>query len=208
MTKVKICGMMSPEDVDMARFADYLGFVVGSRSFRCLELPTAKDLMSITDLRTVMVTTCHDPARIVKMASQLDPDVVQVHNLMGQTDLRFITRMVSGSVWGLAPIGGGDEDERMNRIRSTVNAVVFDTKSSMLGGNGVSHDWMVSRSLRDHVHPYPVVLAGGLNPENVRDAIRQVHPFCVDVSSGVESGYAKDPRLVRRFIRRAREVKD
>lgn len=208
MTKVKICGMARPFDIDMARFADYLGFVVGSRSFRNLEVPAAKDLMSTTERKKVMVTTCSDAARIVKMANELEPDVVQVHNLMGPADLRFITRMVSGSVWALTPVGGGDEDERINRIRNTVNAVVLDTKSSVLGGHGVPHDWLVSKRLRDMVYPYPVVLAGGLNAENVREAIRQVRPFCVDVSSGVEYQSVKDPRLVRRFVRRVWEVKD
>jgi phosphoribosylanthranilate isomerase len=208
MTKVKICGMMKAEDIDVARLADYVGFVVASRSFRCLELPAAKDLMSIAEQRKVMVTTCHDPAMIVKMAGQLEPDVVQVHNLMGPADLRFITRKVSGQVWGLVPMGGGDEDERINRIRNAVNAAVLDTKSPAMGGFGMPHDWVVSRSLRNMVHPYPVVLAGGLDPENVQAAIHQVEPFCVDVSSGVETGCAKDPQMVRRFIRLAKGVKE
>ena len=64
------------------------------------------------------------------------------------------------------------------------------------------------REAQEPVDPYPVILSGGLNAENVREAIRIVRPFCVDVSSGVEYQSVKDPRLVRRFVRRVWEVKD
>ncbi|MDD1756608.1 MAG: phosphoribosylanthranilate isomerase [Methanomassiliicoccales archaeon] len=199
--------MTRPFDIDMARFADYLGFVVGSRSFRNLELKPAKELMSTTDQKKVMVTTTTDPASVVKMANYLEPDVVQVHSLMGPADLRFMTRMVSGSVWGLVPVGGGDEDERLNRVRHASSAAILDAKGDYVRLS-LLQEWDFCAKLRDLVDPYPVVLSGGLNAENVREAIRIVKPFCVDVSSGVEYQSVKDPRLVRRFIRRVWEVKD
>lgn len=207
MTKVKICGIARPSDLDMARFADYLGFVVGSRSFRNLELRPAKELMASTEQRKVMVTTEKEAAQVVKMANYLEPDVVQVHSLMSPPDLRFITRMVSGTVWGLVPVGAGLEDERLGRIRSCVSAAVLDPKDFPLRVPR-GREWEACRRLRDLVNPYPVILSGGLNAENVREAIRAVRPFCVDVSSGVEYQYVKDPRLVRRFTRRVWEVRE
>ncbi|MEM0449746.1 MAG: phosphoribosylanthranilate isomerase [Methanomassiliicoccales archaeon] len=207
MTKVKICGIARPSDIEMARFADYLGFVVGSRSFRNLELKPAKELMSCTEQKKVMVTTSTDAALIVKMANYLEPDVVQVHSLMSPADLRFITRMVSGVVWGLVPIGNGHEEERLGRIRNCVSAAVLDTRDVPLNVPK-EEEWGICRRLRDQVDPYPIILSGGLNPENVKEAVTAVHPFCVDVSSGVEYQYVKEPRLVRRFIRKVWEVKD
>lgn len=206
MTKVKICGMTRATDIEMARSADYLGFVVGSRSPRNLGLDVAKRLMSTTDCKKVMVTTTADPDQVVEMAHYLEPDVVQVHNLMGPADLRKVADGFSGSVWALAPVGGGAEDERLSLIRGSVHAIVLDTMSPDLGGAGATHDWTVSRRLRDAIHPSPVVLAGGLNTENVIEAIRTVMPFAVDVSSGVERQGLKDPELVQSYIRRAKEA--
>ncbi len=207
MTKVKICGMARPFDVDMARFADYLGFVVGSKSFRNLDLVAAKDLMSTTDLKKVMVTTNHDPTVVVKMANYLEPDVVQVHTTMTPADLRFITRKVPGTVWGLVSVGARDEANALNQMRNACSAAVLDSKEGRLT---LTHrqEWELCGRLRAMIDPYPIILSGGLNAENVKEAISTVKPFAVDVSSGVEYQNVKDPRLVRRFVRRVHEVKD
>ena len=212
MVRVKICGITRPIDIEMARDADYLGFVVASKSMRNLEPEVAQDLMSTCRQKKVMVTTLDDPIQVVKLANRIEPDVIQLHNLMGPEDLRFVTKKFSGNVWGLAPVGNGDELERANRIRDSVHAVVLDTKldvkSEVYGGLGISHDWEVSRKVRDRLLPYPVILAGGLSTDNIKKAIRTVRPFAVDVSSGVEEEGLKEPVLVRRFIRFAKEVRD
>jgi len=212
MVRVKICGITRPTDIEMARDADYLGFVVASNSTRNLEPEAAIDLMSTCRQKKVMVTTLNDPVQLVKLANRIDPDVVQVHSLMGPEDLGFVTKRFSGNVWGLAPVGRGDELERASRIRESVQAILLDTKldigSEVRGGTGISHDWEVSRKIRDRLLPYPVILAGGLSTDNIKKAIRTVRPFAVDVSSGVEEGGKKDPMLVRRFIRYSKEVRD
>lgn len=212
MVKVKICGVTRPWDIEMARDADYLGFVVASNSRRNLEPEVAIDLMSTCRQKKVMVTTLYDPIKVVKLANRLDPDVVQLHSLMGPEDLRFVTKKFSGNVWGLAPVGRGDELERANRIRDSVHAIILDTKldpkSDEYGGLGIAHDWEISRKVRDALLPYPVILAGGLCTDNIKKAIRTVRPFAVDVSSGVEEEGLKEPVLVRRFIRFSKEVRD
>jgi phosphoribosylanthranilate isomerase len=204
MTKVKICGMRREADIEMAAEADYLGFVVGSISSRNLELAEAKDLMSITERNKVMVTSSKDPTLVLRMAEYLEPDVVQVHSPMQKKGLDLVADGFPGSVWALLQVGGGGEEARLKAI-STYEAAILDTMSPFLGGQGVAHDWKISRQLKDAADPQPVVLAGGLNPENVQEAILAVGPFCVDVSSGVERQGFKDPSLVCRFIQRAKE---
>ncbi|KUO41693.1 MAG: hypothetical protein AVW06_00795 [Hadesarchaea archaeon DG-33-1] len=72
------------------------------------------------------------------------------------------------------------------------------------GGTGLTHDWNVSRLMRETIDR-PLILAGGLNPSNVRAAIETVEPYGVDVASGVESEVGKkDPKLMREFIRAAK----
>jgi len=207
MTRVKICGMRRAEDVECASGADYLGFVVGSRSPRNLALEEAKELMSITEKRTVMVTSSADPMQVIGMANFLEPDVVQAHSPMAKQGLELISRCFDGDVWGLIQVGKGGEEGRLEAVRAC-QAAILDTAVPSLGGQGLAHDWGVSRRLRDVAQPLPVILAGGLSPENVQEAILTVEPFCVDVSSGVESQGSKDPALVLRFIDRAKEADD
>jgi phosphoribosylanthranilate isomerase len=88
-----------------------------------------------------------------------------------------------------------------------VDAFVLDTTNTatgQVGGTGQTHDWAVSRALVEAL-PVPMVLAGGLKPENVAEAIRQVRPFAVDVNSGVSRpDGTKDPDRLAAFLRAAK----
>ena len=85
--------------------------------------------------------------------------------------------------------------------------IVMDTYvSGMYGGTSVTHDWGRSRAVRDSI-PGRLVLAGGLNPDNVAEAVRTVHPYCVDVSGGVEARPGvKDHDKMCAFIQAVRRV--
>jgi phosphoribosylanthranilate isomerase len=90
----------------------------------------------------------------------------------------------------------------MDRYR--VRAFLLDAPSAGFGGSGVIFDWALAR---DAARRARVVLAGGLTPENVADAVRAVRPWAVDVASGVESAPGlKDPEKLARFIARAKET--
>ncbi|MDD1743858.1 MAG: phosphoribosylanthranilate isomerase, partial [Methanomassiliicoccales archaeon] len=205
MTKVKICGMMRPEDLEAAEGADYLGFVVESDSFRSLPLPKAKSLMSSCSCKRVAVTSCDDTKTILSLAETLEPDVIQVHSLLSPSELSFLAEECPYDIWGLVPIGTGEEMKRARDISDLLDAVVLDTHDGRAGGSGKRHDWEVSRSIREALPSSPVVLAGGLSPDNVAEAIRSVRPYAVDVSSGVEKSRRKDPCLIGQFMRNARE---
>jgi phosphoribosylanthranilate isomerase len=75
-----------------------------------------------------------------------------------------------------------------------------------MGGTGRTHDWELTARIRSTIYPYPLILAGGLTPGNVRAAIHRVRPFAVDVSSGVEKTIGiKDQGKIREFIMNAKE---
>jgi phosphoribosylanthranilate isomerase len=94
------------------------------------------------------------------------------------------------------------------KAANTFDAVLVDSfVAGRFGGTGKVHDWELSKRVRQKVHPKPLILAGGLNPENVQDAVRVVKPYAVDVSSGVESQPGiKDSKKVFEFIKNAKEV--
>ena len=107
-------------------------------------------------------------------------------------------------------VTGPDSIREAERVSPEVDALLLDSGQPLaarkeLGGTGRIHDWRISREIRDRVRK-PVFLAGGLKPENVAEAIRQVRPFGVDVCSGVRTGGRLDADKLRRFVDAVREV--
>ncbi len=77
-----------------------------------------------------------------------------------------------------------------------------------LGGTGLPHKWSISRRIRDEIYPTPLILAGGLDPQNVDEAIRKVKPYGVDVSTGVEvKPGIKDHVKIYDFVKKAKEIR-
>ncbi len=89
------------------------------------------------------------------------------------------------------------------------DAILLDSfTKGQYGGTGMVHDWELSRQIKQIIEPTPLILAGGLKPENVKEAILTVQPYAVDVASGVELRPAvKDPKKVLAFIENAKEVR-
>lgn len=213
MVKVKICGNRTLDDVQATRDADAQGFIVdASRSPRNLEPREARRLIQSDSLfnTTVLVTTRSDPERLAALADELTPDVLQVHAELSARRLCEIRRRVTGSVRliGLLPVQEGPLDliERAQALaRAPIDALLLDTQvNGRSGGTGTPHDWERSRAIREVVEPLPVILAGGLTPENVRRAIEIVEPYAVDVSSGVEEDGRKSPAKVNALLREVR----
>jgi len=193
MTELKICGMRNVDDLEACRGADYLGFVVLSDSPRCLELDHARDLMSVCDGRRVAVTTEKRPQVLRKVVRTLRPDVLQLHSPL---DRGLLSEMADTGVplWGMLPVLPGMEVDMS--CLPHLSALVLDSPGPRAGGNGRTHDWSLSRTVRDRVAPLPVVLAGGLSYSNVRRAMDAVNPCIVDIGSGAEERGRKDrPRI-------------
>jgi len=200
---VKICGIRRHEDLMAAARSgcDMVGFVTGfPEAYRNLSLKEACELSSRTPepLMPVVVCPAENQELIENVLREATPYAVQLH---GEGNVR-----VRG-VKVIRAIGVAERLDATTIIDSVSRSdfVLADSSRGGLGGTGKTHDWQLSRMLRDMIHPKPLILAGGLTPENVCEAINIVHPYGVDVSSGVESSPGvKDADRMRLFVARAK----
>ena len=216
LTRVKICGMMDEEDIHLcARSgADALGFVIEypvevpwniSRE-RALEL-----IAKAPPFVTTVAVVGGDIEHILSIADLTLPDMVQLHGNESLDETGILVRELSRR--GIRVVKAlrinVDEEIRIQEIiedareiaRIGVSALLLDSKTSrMPAGTGVLFSWEIARKVR-HAINVPLIIAGGLNPENVCDAIKSIRPFAVDVISGVEDEPGKKNRhKVEAFI--------
>ncbi len=213
--KVKICGITSREDLAVAEDAgaDAVGFVVGvAASPRNLTLEKAKEIrqQASTTIEKFAVTVPTSIDFLVKLREELKPDAIQIHgeSISEASVLRERLRDVR-LVKAVSAKPGGTVKAALTAAES-FDAVLLDSfVHGKYGGTGVTHDWELSKRVKQAIYPTPLILAGGLTPENVKAAVQFVQPYCVDVSSGVElRPGVKDPKKVFEFVRNAKgEVK-
>ena len=204
MTRAKICGLTSRGDLELAveAGADAIGLTVDVDvdTPREIDVELAAELADATPpfVATVLVTMPDDIGDTVELADRIRPDVVQIHGDVGPNSIETLSENVRGAV-----IKAVSPDEA-RRYESVVDALLVDSvDESGAGGTGETHDWERARELVDGL-TVPVVLAGGLTPENVSEAVETVRHFAVDVASGVEARPGtKDPEAVASFVRRA-----
>ena len=213
MTRIKVCGIMSESELLQAVFAgaDAVGFVVEIDDSRhCLTAGEAADLIELVPVftKSVAVIAPENVDEAVKLAARTKADVLQVHGSLAPKDLaelksRVHQKLVAAVAAGAAGAAGAGSKEAM-RFGMVADAVLLDTMvNGKLGGTGAVHDWNMSAEIV-RSQKVPVILAGGLNPGNVAEAIRKVRPYAVDVSSGTETGGKKDPEKIRSFVREVR----
>ena len=210
MARAKLCGVTSASDRDaaVAAGADALGFVVDVPVDTPRELPVdrAADLVAGVPpfVTTVAVTMPETPGAAADLVEDVGADVVQVHGLdpAAVSDLAAATdaRVVVAT----------DLDGEHADLAEAADAVLVDSvDESGAGGTGETHDWTRTREVArtlDERYDTPLVLAGGLTPENVAEAVATVDPFAVDVASGIERAPGeKEPVAMTAFVRAARE---
>jgi phosphoribosylanthranilate isomerase len=214
MTKVKICGITNPEDAQMAidLGADFLGFVNAEKSTRYLTPDEISRIISEVEplIPTVLVTHSQSLDEITNSFEAAGTDILQIHAPLDITDYESIKEIVPTVIGNISIPAGLDTITselklRTKAVSEIVDYTLFDTKfGKEIGGTGRTYDWGIAKELEAYSNK-PVIIAGGLNPSNVAEAVKKVSPFAVDVSSGVESEPGKkDPRMVREFIRRAK----
>ncbi|MEE9254868.1 MAG: phosphoribosylanthranilate isomerase [Pseudomonadales bacterium] len=203
--RVKICGITRVEDARtaVAAGADALGFMFYEPSPRAVDLALARAIVAELPAFVTVVGVFVDPPRaaVDAVLREVGLDVLQFHGDESPADCERFGRRYIKTV-RMAP--GVDVQEAARR-HVHAHALLLDTYvSNQPGGVGKTFDW----SLVPDELTMPVVLAGGLIPENVGDAIRQVRPCAVDVSGGVEGPRKgiKDPQKIARFIRAVRGV--
>jgi phosphoribosylanthranilate isomerase len=206
MVKVKICGIKSIEEVYMVNkhLPDYIGFVF-AESKRKVTIETAAKLSESLAEKIGKVGVFVNEAidDIIKTVKKVNLDVIQ---LSGDESCEYIEKLKhimnedtlhdKVKVWKSFRIkknGALAEIEKYN-----VNAYLLDSYvAGSYGGSGEVFDWEKANKI---INKYNIIIAGGLNPSNVKELLSLMNPYMLDVSSGVEGAYGKDENKVRDFI--------
>lgn len=216
-TLVKICGISDPKTLEVVceEGADFLGLVFFPKSPRNVNLATAKKLRFLVSpkskCKVVALVVNQGDELIQKVVEEVNPDFIQLH---GEDTVDHVADIRSR--WGkpiikAVSVSCKDDVEEGQAYFSPghkADIILFDAKptqfSDLPGGNGLQFDWHLLSAASGKL---PFALAGGLNPDNVVEAIRLTGAYMVDVSSGVESAPGqKDSELIRRFIRNAKSI--
>lgn len=201
MIKVKICGITNYEDaLNAAAYgADALGFMFYSKSPRYADKEIVRDICrSIPPfISTVGVFVNDVPDNINSIAEFCGLDAVQLHGDESPDFCSQITKKV------IKAFRVRDRDIIKDIQRYKLDLVLLDSYSEEIyGGSGFTFDWEIAMDIKKSVK---IVLSGGLNCDNVLTAARQIRPYAVDVSSGVENSKGKKDNIkVKRFIELAK----
>ena len=213
MVRTKICGNRSVEEVSLAAAhgADAVGLIRGvtHTTEDEIDVETGRAILQAVPVfvDSVLVTHLEDSGKILEVYDQLSVLVIQLHSDISLTEIRALRAELPPGVRLIKAIhvDGESAIERARTYESAADALLLDSRTAdRLGGTGQTHNWSISSRIVELIRK-PVILAGGLTPDNVEDAIRQVRPYGVDVNSGVEfRDGRKDPAKVASFICRAR----
>jgi phosphoribosylanthranilate isomerase len=211
---VKICGLTTRETLDVAldAGADMVGFVSFPASPRHLNLEMARDLGQRVQRRAVKValTVDADDATLANIVEALQPDMLQLHGSETVARLRDIKQRFGLPVMKVIAVETSADLVPLPGYAAVADRILFDARAprdaTRPGGLGAVFDWHVLEKL-DLTLPFMV--SGGLNAQNVAEAVRVTRAGGVDVSSGVERAPGvKDPEMIRTFIRAARAAQE
>jgi len=214
--RVKICGLSTPAVLEaaIANGADFAGFVIFPKSPRHVDVAGAKALAAIARGRTQSVVLLVDPddALFDEVQTQVAPDFIQLHGRETPERVAHLRARGTTPIIKALPVTTRDDVARADVYRHEGHAdlILFDAAPSaasseaLPGGNGLRFDWTILSGMAEQ---FDFALAGGLDAENVAEAIRQTGAAIVDVSSGVESSPGvKDPDLIARFLDAAKST--
>lgn len=215
MFRIKICGITLPKDAQLAALAgaDAIGINFFSQSKRFVDPATAEKIVAVVPPRVarVGVFVNSSSAEIADVAARVKLDWIQLH---GDEPPELLRSLAGRSIVQAFRLGAGDVSpvreylSGCERLQVRPAALLFDVaRPGEYGGTGHTLDWPAIGMVRDQFRKLPLVLAGGLTPFNVAEAIAAVRPDAVDVASGIESKPGiKDLLLVRAFITSARKA--
>ncbi len=199
MTKIKLCGLSRAADIDAANALrpDYIGFVFAEKSRRFVSYERAAELKKRLDPGISAVGVFVD-APAADVAALLCGGVIELAQLHGHEDAAYIERLRALTDKPLIQafrIGNAEDVRRA--AESPADYILLDAGA----GDGKRFAWTLAQGVQR-----PYFLAGGLTPENAAEAAALLHPYALDVSSGIESDGRKDPEKMRAFVRAVRRT--
>ena len=195
MTKIKLCGLRRAEDIEAANLLkpDYIGFVFYKKSKRYISFEQARILKSMLKVKAVGVFVDENPKVVADLLEKGIIDLAQLHGSEDEAYIKTLRKLTDKPLIKAFQIKTA-EDLKKAEV-SSADMILLDAGT----GDGVSFDWNMLKSFNR-----PYFLAGGMSPENVRPAIEKLHPYGVDVSSGIETDGVKDIEKMREFMTNAR----
>ena len=193
LTKVKICGLSRECDIEYVNrlTPDYIGYVFWQRSRRYVTREQAEALTRRLDeaITPVGVFVDEEPELVSRLANEGTIKVIQLHGHEDEAYLKELRNMTDAPIIKAFKIRGDEDIEKANTFPS--DYILLDNGY----GTGQTFDWSFVRGIKR-----PFFLAGGVNADNVAEAIDKLHPYAVDISSGVETDGYKDFDKMRHFI--------
>lgn len=194
MMKVKFCGIKRIEDINMCNtlVPDFIGFIFWDKSKRNISMDKAKELKLVLDKRIKVVGVFVDENidNIINFSNQNIMDIIQLHGNENNKYIKYLQDTTKKPIIKAFKIIS--HDDIINANESVADYVMLDNGY----GTGKSFDWNLIKNVkRDYF------LAGGLNVNNVEEAITKLKPFAVDVSSGIETDGVKDELKMQEFLK-------
>ena len=192
VTKIKFCGLRRPCDIEAANElgVDYAGFVFAEKSRRFVSKEQAAALKALLSpkIKAVGVFVDEKAEKIAELCKEGIIDAVQLHGNESEDHIKSLRALTHVPVIRAFRISG--EEDMKEAVRSSADIILLDSGA----GTGTVFDWKLLRGMER-----PFFLAGGLDPFNVSEAVRALHPFGVDVSSGIETEGFKDINRMKAF---------
>ncbi|MBR5116394.1 MAG: phosphoribosylanthranilate isomerase [Lachnospiraceae bacterium] len=199
MTRIKLCGMTREQDIEAANRIrpDLIGFVFAPKSRRYVSPERAAALRRMLDpsIRAVGVFVDESIEAVAKLLSDGVIDLAQLHGHEDDSYVERLRQLTDAPIIQAFQIKGKDDPDTAHA--SKADHILLDAGA----GDGMVLNWSW---LKGFDRPY--YLAGGLNPDNVEQAIRTLHPYGVDVSSGIETDGVKDAKKMRVFVEQVRSA--
>lgn len=198
MTRIKLCGLSRVCDIEMANHLspEYIGFVFASKSKRYISPEKAEGLKRLLKpgIKAAGVFVNENPEKIAHLLNIGLIDIAQLHGSENEAYITHLRRMTDKPVIKAFCIQSADDI--MAAEHCAADLVLLDSGA----GTGMVFNWNLIQNI---TRPY--FLAGGLSPGNVENAVTVLHPFAVDVSSGIESGGVKDQAKMAAFVAAVRK---
>ena len=207
---VKICGISTVDDVRACAGAgaNYMGLVFFEKSPRNITIPAARDLALAAPVGLAKVALVVNPsdAELDAIAGTVPLDMIQLHGRETPERVAEVKARYGLPVMKAVGIADGDDLPKLESYFGVADQILVDAKppkgGELPGGNGLSFDWRLIAGRR---WPCPWMLAGGLTPENVAEAVKMTGAKQVDVSSGVEDAPGqKNAELIQKFVQSSR----
>jgi phosphoribosylanthranilate isomerase len=206
MSKIKICGLSRIQDIEAVNstLPDFIGFVFAPGRRR-IDIKTAAMLKEKLDpeIKAVGVFVNEDINVVAKFYLSSIIDLVQLHGDETSDYIKKLKDKCGCCVIKANSVGITLPGDLLPVISAGADYILFDALSEQRGGGGRTFDWNILKGYSE----LPYFLAGGLSLDNVSGAINLLSPFCVDVSSGVETDGKKDADKIEKFIYTVRSIK-